>query len=456
MGRYSRRKDAIDRYSYSDDGPLADTVARDLLISRIRSRNASYSELPSLPEEQLALPVDFLRSKRLDVSTLQDIPSYGPSVISLWADAKAQGHSDREAGFYIWRWANFQPPAWDRDAQREKAGLPKIDRKLAKLLRQVTIWRLTGDVDRPWEADVPDHRWQVRLNDFPDDYMYSLLIDGEVAGDFHNWPQAWDRGQPRLIERNVALVVRATPKIDPATLLSRYRDGDREAVWRNLVALGADVRKKRYSSTARAVARETMRRAGHNVKLIVDRLQELDYEFLCDLEDVARPSTPEERYVLAAAERGGLWVPLSLRAWVEEVGWVMLAGSHDALCPVDNKDGEPGIYCDPLQFTLHELSGVCERWDGEGADDAEPISWAISFDAADKAGLALDWEASGSYGVQLPNAAADAVLEGESHGITFVEYLRLSFQWGGFPGWANYEDRPEKELAYLREGLLPL
>jgi hypothetical protein len=49
-----------------------------------------------------------------------------------------------------------------------------------------------------------------------------------------------------------------------------------------------------------------------------------------------------------------------------------------------------------------------------------------------------------------------AVLQGEAHKLTFVEYLRLSFQWGGFPGWEKYENRPEKELAFLREGLLPI
>jgi len=70
--------------------------------------------------------------------------------------------------------------------------------------------------------------------------------------------------------------------------------------------------------------------------------------------------------------------------------------------------------------------------------------------------MLLDVQVEDSYTVQLPNAAADAVLEGEAHKITFVEYLRLSFQWGGFPGWEKYANRPEKELAFLREGLLPL
>ena len=58
--------------------------------------------------------------------------------------------------------------------------------------------------------------------------------------------------------------------------------------------------------------------------------------------------------------------------------------------------------------------------------------------------------------VELPNGAADAKLTGAAQNRTFVEYLRWSFEWGGFPGWENEKNRPEKELAILRDGLLLL
>jgi len=60
------------------------------------------------------------------------------------------------------------------------------------------------------------------------------------------------------------------------------------------------------------------------------------------------------------------------------------------------------------------------------------------------------------YSMRVPNGACDAVLEGEPRGKTLVEYLRLSFRWGGFPGWEKYKDRPERELAFLRNGLLAI
>ena len=35
--------------------------------------------------------------------------------------------------------------------------------------------------------------WRVRVNDFPDEVMYTLEVAGAPAGDFHDWPGAWHR-----------------------------------------------------------------------------------------------------------------------------------------------------------------------------------------------------------------------------------------------------------------------
>jgi len=59
------------------------------------------------------------------------------------------------------------------------------------------------------------------------------------------------------------------------------------------------------------------------------------------------------------------------------------------------------------------------------------------------------------YTIRLPDAAADARLAGEPREVTFVEYLRIAFRWGGFPGWERESARPE-ELTRLTEGLLPI
>jgi hypothetical protein len=58
--------------------------------------------------------------------------------------------------------------------------------------------------------------------------------------------------------------------------------------------------------------------------------------------------------------------------------------------------------------------------------------------------------------MELPNAAADRPLAGEPHRTTFVNYLRIAFRGGGFPGWERHRNRPEKELQFLTESLLPI
>ena len=55
--------------------------------------------------------------------------------------------------------------------------------------------------------------------------------------------------------------------------------------------------------------------------------------------------------------------------------------------------------------------------------------------------LAPDWlhkaHVSGGspYTVEVPNRAIDGPLLDEPHSTTFVNYLRIAFRWGGFPGW---------------------
>jgi len=117
---------------------------------------------------------------------------------------------------------------------------------------------------------------------------------------------------------------------DRRSYLERYRAGEHVAVWSELAALGADVRREPVYSDARAVARETMTRVRHNVELLAARLRALGYRFIRPDEAVV-PPTPEllERLDRIEAEAGPL--PLSVRAFFEVVGSVDFMGSHPRL-----------------------------------------------------------------------------------------------------------------------------
>ena len=56
-------------------------------------------------------------------------------------------------------------------------------------------WEETGDPVYPYAARVGGEEWKIRMNDFPDEHLYTLLKDGIEAESFDDWPVQWDRTQ---------------------------------------------------------------------------------------------------------------------------------------------------------------------------------------------------------------------------------------------------------------------
>jgi hypothetical protein len=319
----------------------------------------------------------------LDVATLSDIPSYGRSFLNLWTEAQNLCLSDKKILSHFWRWEYARPAAWGRT--------DFIYSKLSRLLRQRAVWRRTGDSLFPWEIASGRSRLRVRLNDYPDEVMYTLFRADLPVGDFHDWPDTWDRGDPRVADN-----------VDPASLVARYLRGECEDVWNDLVLLGDAVLRQPFRSPARTVARETMRRARRNLLTIVDRLTALHYRFRTQ---PLRQCTSAERKLLAKMD-----LPLSLRAWYEEVGVLDLSGYHRTLCP--------------------------------------PVVKAAGIAAP----LAMEWPPTKVTATK----GADFRIPGDHRHLLFVQFIRLALNWGGFPGWQLYESWPEKQIAALRKDLVPL
>jgi hypothetical protein len=80
------------------------------------------------------------------------------------------------------------------------------------------------------------------------------------------------------------------------TFHDRYKAGEHERVWAELVAIGEAVRQEPVYTDAVAVARETMRRAQANVETLIDRLHTVGYRF-----DTARSVAQESVDRMAAA-----------------------------------------------------------------------------------------------------------------------------------------------------------
>jgi len=242
--------------------------------------------------------------------------------------------------------------------------------------------------------------------------------------------------------------------------LDRYLAGEHEQVWADLLALGPAVRDEPVYSDALAVARETMRRVRHNIELLIPRLRDIGYPFYRYGVDVYTGLSPDEaaemhrlgpvhgspaadvRDTIAAIEQkvGGP-LPLSLRAFYEVVGTVNLTGRH------------PEWRISPYSLDALEVHSAevalegCDEWGPE-----EIMGVPIAPDEYFKDG----YGGAGPYIVRLPDPAADAPLLWERHDTTFVNYLRICFRWGGFPGLERAPNPPLSDLAYLTKDLLPI
>lgn len=64
---------------------------------------------------------------------------------------------------------------------------------LGDALNTAPPWRPTGTAEFPYAATVDGRDWLIRVNDFPAEALYTLLVDGREIGDFDDWPDGWRR-----------------------------------------------------------------------------------------------------------------------------------------------------------------------------------------------------------------------------------------------------------------------
>ena len=69
----------------------------------------------------------------------------------------------------------------------------KVGYSLESCLAVEVRWVETGNPQKPWRAAVGKASWEIQVNDFPAEPLYTVFIDGERVGDFDDWPSAWRR-----------------------------------------------------------------------------------------------------------------------------------------------------------------------------------------------------------------------------------------------------------------------
>jgi hypothetical protein len=179
-------------------------------------------------------------------------------------------------------------------------------------------------------------------------------------------------------------------------------------------------------------------------------------------------------------------LPLSLKAWYEHIGVVNFTGmtpslpfcipvAHAAMMSAEERRNEAArsFVFDPALVVDNDIDHDA------GANTlvalySDPL-WVAPFpsrsalyDLRDewhrpltRIALAPDCffknnqSGGGSYSMLLPDAGADGPLYGGGFDIPFVDYLRLSLRWAGFPGMRRWPRPPLEAIQELTDGLQP-
>lgn len=65
--------------------------------------------------------------------------------------------------------------------------------KVQNYLEEKLVWQRTTDPHYPYNAEFDGERCVLRLNDFPEDHLYTLLVDEAEVASFDDWPDHWNR-----------------------------------------------------------------------------------------------------------------------------------------------------------------------------------------------------------------------------------------------------------------------
>ena len=72
--------------------------------------------------------------------------------------------------------------------------------KINEYLSRSISWKATGDAEFPYTSTIEGSSIRIRLNDFPADDLYTLLV-GNAEFDFNDWPASWVKTSTKKIPK---------------------------------------------------------------------------------------------------------------------------------------------------------------------------------------------------------------------------------------------------------------
>ena len=237
------------------------------------------------------------------------------------------------------------------------------------------------------------------------------------------------------------------------SLLKTYQNGDYTGVWEKIrKAPNADAWN---NIDIVDVAKATMERVAQNTDLISNRLREWGWEAL-DLgsNDLRVLPSPDDQMVFnRIAQITGEPLPLSFKVFWEIVGGINWAWNYnsDKECPDLGVD-IPLDEMDPLCIEAPQsIAYQLEEWESGThhlLTNIKEGSYRLDLapDYLHKANIS----GGDAYCVILPSTEADPIFRSEPYDLHFVDYLRLSFKWAGFPRLREFKN--ERQVSeFVRE-----
>jgi hypothetical protein len=205
-------------------------------------------------------------------------------------------------------------------------------------------------------------------------------------------------------------------------------------------------------------AKNIMEAVNKNVNILAERLIDKHYQFVNSDRIITKPDSTDW---ISELQNKGIYLPISLQAWVEIVGSVNFMGScpdwhFTGYCFDHADEDKPLVYTDPLvievdkDYILYEF----ENWEYQikeyGFDEVGPFKIPIAPDALHKAAVS----GGPPYEVTGDQACVDSIVFNERHGFSLIAYLRHALSWGGFPGFELIDDYPHDFVNEMRRSLV--
>lgn len=64
-------------------------------------------------------------------------------------------------------------------------------------LEEKIVWTQKEDPNYPYAARSDGDKLVIRLNDFPDENLYTLIVNKKEVASFDDWPKQWTRSKER-------------------------------------------------------------------------------------------------------------------------------------------------------------------------------------------------------------------------------------------------------------------